>query len=171
MKSIATLLCLTALVIVGCGQTTVEPLGESGVSNVSLKLCEKCGEVAGAEACCAPGAETCACSMHKGSPGCCLKVAEGTDLALCTTCGFLQGDEQCCSKENEVCTKCGWHKGSLVCCKIDKEAALKLAQADNKADDKEEESEENVTPDADGDDEEGEENASNDGEEDNSDEA
>jgi len=37
-------------------------------------LCEKCGEVKGAEKCCKPDAEKCsACGLHKGSPGCCAK--------------------------------------------------------------------------------------------------
>jgi hypothetical protein len=43
---------------------------------VSAATCPKCGEIAGSEKCCAPGAELCAgCGLHKGSPGCMAKCA------------------------------------------------------------------------------------------------
>jgi len=129
MKTFAMFLGLAAMMIVGCGQSVVDkPLGSSDATNVSLELCGKCGELTGTDACCAAGAETCGCGLHKGSPGCC-NMDKGANLTLCVACGQLEGSDKCCAADGELC-KCGWHKGSPACCKIAKPGADEQASTD-----------------------------------------
>ena len=51
-------------------------------------LCGKCGQVKGADKCCAKNAKVCKkCDFAKGSPACCkLHKTDGKDITLCVKC-------------------------------------------------------------------------------------
>ncbi len=105
------LLAILALVTVGCGQ-------QSEAQSESPALCGQCGQVKGADVCCAKDAVTCdECQLVKGSPGCC-KIEKGADVALCAKCGQVKGADACCAEGAEKCDKCQLTKGSPGCCKI-----------------------------------------------------
>ena len=82
-------------------------------------VCGKCGEIKGAEKCCAKDAEKCPkCKLNKGSIGCCKLSNDGKDVELCTKCGEVKGSEKCCAKDAEKCPECKLNKGSVGCCKL-----------------------------------------------------
>ena len=62
-------------------------------SSDDVMLCGSCGQVKGAETCCAEGAADCmTCGLDKGSPGCC-KMEKGEDVTLCNGCGSAAGSD------------------------------------------------------------------------------
>ena len=78
MKKI--LVALLALSVLAIGSVAFAQCGGGAAKTVSTAVtaatCPKCGEIAGSEKCCVPGAELCAgCGLHKGSPGCLAKCA------------------------------------------------------------------------------------------------
>ena len=79
----------------------------------STTLCGKCGEVKGADKCCAADAKRCGCGAIKGSPGCCNLAKSGKDLTLCK-CGAVKGSDKCCDKSAKRCG-CGAIKGTPGC--------------------------------------------------------
>jgi YHS domain-containing protein len=99
----------------------IKKLEDAGVTleKVPTIVCGKCGEIKGAEKCCAKDAEKCAkCELNKGSAGCCKISSEGKDVELCAKCGAEKGSEKCCAKDAEKCPKCELNKGSAGCCKL-----------------------------------------------------
>ena len=75
------------LVLTGCEKKSDHPEHPEHPTTVPAEtapaeitaLCTKCGQVAGSEACCKPGAEKCdKCGLDKGSPGCC-KLEKATE--------------------------------------------------------------------------------------------
>jgi len=87
----------------------------------TVDLCVKCGQVAGGEKCCKPDQTKCsACSLTKGSPGCCNIPKDATSAAVCGKCGQIAGGEKCCKPGQTKCSGCGLTKGSPGCCKLPK---------------------------------------------------
>lgn len=116
MKSISMVVFLLVLMgsAVNSGCYTADRAA-SAESAASLALCGDCGQIKGAEACCADDAETCSgCDLAKGSPGCC-KMEKGEDVALCA-CGEIKGSDGCCAEDAVKCDGCGKTKGSPACC-------------------------------------------------------
>jgi hypothetical protein len=62
---------LTAGLLVGCNCTTPKNTAEVKAEE-NVKLCKKCGQVAGSKECCRPDQPKCEkCGLDKDSPGCC----------------------------------------------------------------------------------------------------
>ena len=123
-KWVLAIAVLAALTAWGCGTSCpVCPPGAKsaaapGEKAAAVFVCGSCGQIKGADVCCAEDAEVCdKCGLAKGSPGCC-KIEKGDDVKLCADCGQIAGSDVCCAEDAEKCSKCGLAKGSPGCCKI-----------------------------------------------------
>jgi hypothetical protein len=67
-------LALVGMIFLAGGCKEEEPQNDATTvkTEVEKALCKKCGQVAGSDVCCKPGAVKCdKCGLVKDSPGCC----------------------------------------------------------------------------------------------------
>lgn len=113
-------IAITLLINVnGCKKSDNASSRAGQVYAASVELCTDCGQIKGSELCCEPNQPKCdACSLAKGSPGCC-NIPESTEkAAICTMCGQIKGSELCYKPDQLKCASCGLVKDSPGCCRL-----------------------------------------------------